>query len=138
MGSNNNSICNEHPGEDEVFQIIDNANGNKHIGPVFKNAAGYVAGIYSRNGTIQDAVITWSSDAFPAASGYYFGNDWHVYQDWMIQHSQCGAGKVSGYLSATTEYGVISKTHPLTAGAKLQNLEACDGSDAIDWAVIQP
>jgi hypothetical protein len=137
-GSADNSIYYEHPGADELYQLLDNANGNRHISPSFKNPAGYVANIDAQNGTIQSPLITWTSTSHPGVSGYYFGNDRHVYHDWMIQDSTCGSGGAAGYLSITTELGVLSTTNPVPAGAKPQNVETCDGTAAMDWVATQP
>jgi hypothetical protein len=136
-GSADNSIYYEKPGADELYQIIDNANGNRHISPGFKDAAGYVANIDAQNGTIQDAIITWSTTSHPGVSGYYFGNDRRVYQDWMIQDSACGSDGTAGYLSMTTELGVPSTSNPVPAGVKPQNVATCDGTGAMSYATIQ-
>ena len=136
-GSANNSISDEHPSSNELFGLLDNGNGNRHLKPVFKNPGGYAAGIYSQNGTIQSPFLTWDTNAYIAVSGYYLGNDRHVYQDWVIQNSQCGGNTSSDYLSMTTERGVLSVSNPLPPGVKPQNLEACDGTGTINWAIQQ-
>ena len=139
MGSNNNTIANEKPGPNQLFGMTDNANGNRHLNPVFVSPGGYAAGIYSQNGTIQSPMLTWdSSSAYPAASGYYFGNDHRVYQDWMVQDSTCGSSPSSSYLSAVTEKGVLSNSNVLPAGAKLQNLAECNGTNTTNWTVTEP
>ena len=74
-GSGDNSIYNENPSSNQFIQISDTGNGNKHINPRFANAGGYAAAIYSQNGTFQNALMTWNSGAYLAASGYFIGND---------------------------------------------------------------
>jgi hypothetical protein len=138
MGSNNNTISAERPGSNQVYGITDDANGNRHLSPVFVNPGGYAAGITSQNGTIASPLLTWSSDAYPAAAGYDFGNDWRVYQDWMVQDSTCGDSGSSNFVAAVTAKGLLSSSNPLPAGAKLQSIEACDGTNATDWAVVTP
>jgi hypothetical protein len=137
-GSANNSIYNEHPGSNQWIQITDNANGNRHISPVFTNPAGYAAGIYSQNGTFQNALMTWDNSSYVAASGYFVGNDPRVFQDWVIQNSRCGATSSSNFVPVTTRSGPLSSSNALPAGVKLQNIQVCDGTNIVDWAVEQP
>jgi hypothetical protein len=137
-GSNNNSIYNETPGSNQLIQITDNGNGNRHIGPVFSNPGGYAAAIYSQNGTFQNAILTWDNTSYVAASGYFAGNDPRVFQDWTIQDSRCGTTSSSNFISLTTRSGMLSANNPLPAGVKPQNIEACDGTKTVDWPVTEP
>jgi hypothetical protein len=137
-GSANNSIYNEQPDANQLIQITDNANGNKHINPVFTNPGGYAAAIYSQNGTFQNALLTWDNRSYIAASGYFIGNDSRVFQDWMIQNSYCGSVSSNNFIPITTRDGTLSANNPLPPGVKLQNIEACDGTNKVDWAVTGP
>jgi hypothetical protein len=137
-GSANNSIYNETPGSNQLIQITDNGNGNRHIGPVFSNPGGYAAAIYSQNGTFQNAILTWDNTSYVAASGYFAGNDPRVFQDWTIQDSRCGTTSSSNFISLTTRSGMLSANNPLPAGVKPQNIEACDGTKTVDWPVTGP
>jgi hypothetical protein len=135
-GSNNNSIYSEQPGANQLIQITDNANGNRHISPNFSNAGGYAVAIYSQNGTFQTALLNWTNKSYVAASGYFLGNDPRVFQDWMIQNSACGSAASSNFLPITTRSGVLSSNNPLPAGVKPQNIQACDGTNTLHWAVV--
>ena len=135
MGSNNNLIYNEHPTSNQLVQITDNGNGNKHINPVFTSPGAYGAAIYSQNGTIQNAVFRWDSSSYVGASGYYLGNDPRVYQDWAIQNSTCGSN-TTNFIAVTTVQGPVNGGNPLPPGVKPQNIHLCDGSNTIDWPVI--
>jgi hypothetical protein len=137
MGSNNNSIANEAPNSGELYGMYDNANGNRHLTPVFKNPAGYAAVIWSQNGTVQSPLLTWGNSTYQAASGYLLGNDRHVYHDWVINDSTCGSTSSANFLPIVTQRGVLSSSNGVPAGARPQNIEACDGTDAIHWQVIQ-
>jgi hypothetical protein len=137
-GSANNSIYNEQPNANQLIQITDNANGNRHIGPVFINPGGYAAGIYSQNGTFQNALLTWDNGSYVASSGYFVGNDPRVFQDWMIQNSYCGSVVSSTFVPLTTRAGTLSDSNPLPPGVKPRNIEACDGTNTVDWAVTGP
>jgi hypothetical protein len=138
IGSNNNSIYNEQPDANQLIQITDNANGNRHINLLFINPGGYAAAIYSQNGTFQNALLIWDNRSYIAASGYFIGNDPRVFQDWMIQNSNCGSTGSSNFIPITTRDGALSANNPLPPGVKLQNIEACDGTNKVDWAVTGP
>ena len=138
IGSSNNSIYNEHPDSNQLIQITDNGNGNRHISPVFSNPGGYAAAIYSQNGTFQNAILTWDNGSYVAASGYFVGNDPRVFQDWTIQNSQCGTTSSSNFIPLTTRSGLLSANNPLPVGVKPQNIEACDGTNVVDWPVTGP
>jgi hypothetical protein len=137
-GSNNNSIYNEQPSSNQMIQITDNANGNRHITPVFVNPGEYAAAIYSQNGTFQNATLKWDSSSYVGASGYFAGNDPRVFQDWAIQNSQCPNSSITNFLPLTTRAGVLSSTNPVPPGVKPQNIQACDGTNSIHWAVTVP
>jgi len=137
-GSGDNSIYNENPSSNQFIQISDTGNGNKHINPRFANAGGYAAAIYSQNGTFQNALMTWNSGAYLAASGYFIGNDPRVFQDWMIQNSQCASISSSNFVPLTTRSGLLSANNPVPPGVKPQNIESCDGTHSVHWAVTQP
>jgi hypothetical protein len=137
-GSANNSIYNEQPDANQLIQITDNANGNRHINPVFINPGGYAAAIYSQNGTFQNALLSWDNSSYIAASGYFVGNDPRVFQDWMIQNSYCGSTSSSGFIPITTRDGTLSANNPLPPGVRPQSIEACDGTSTVDWAVTGP
>ena len=137
-GSSDNSIYNENPSSNQFIQISDNGNGNKHINPRFANAGGYAAAIYSQNGTFQNVLMTWNSGAYIAASGYFIGNDPRVFQDWMIQNSQCGSISSNNFVPLTTRSGLLSANNPLPPGVKPQNIESCDGTHSVHWAVTLP
>ena len=137
-GSSDNSIYNEHPSSNQLIQISDTGNGNKHIRPVFANPGGYAAGIYSQNGTIQNALISWNNSTYVAAAGYFIGNDPRVFQDWMIQNSQCATVSSSNFVPLTTRSGLLSANNPLPAGVKPQNIESCDGTNSMHWIVTGP
>jgi len=134
-GSTNNLIYNEHPSSNQLIQITDNGNGNRHINTVFDSPGGYGAAIYSQNGTFQDAVFTWNSTSYVGASGYYLGNDPRVYQDWAIKNSTCGS-TVANFIPITTNQGPVTGGNPLPPGVKPQNIHFCDGTSTVDWAVI--
>jgi hypothetical protein len=137
-GSSDNSIYDEHPSSNQLIQISDTGNGNKHISPLFANPGGYAAAIYSQNGTFQNALITWDSGAYVAASGYFIGNDPRVFQDWMIQNSHCGLINSPNFVPLATRAGLLSANNPLPAGVTPQNIESCDGTNSVHWAVTQP
>jgi hypothetical protein len=137
-GSANNSIYNEQPDGNQLIQITDNANGNRHINLLFIDPGGYAAAIYSQNGTFQSAVLSWDNSTYVAASGYFIGNDPRVFQDWTIQNSNCGSISSNNFIPITTRDGTLSANNPLPAGVKLQNIEACDGTNDMDWAVTGP
>jgi hypothetical protein len=137
LGSNNNLIYNEHPSSNQLVQITDNANGNKHINPVFNSPGEYGAAIYSQNGTFQNAVFRWDSNSYVGASGYYLGNDPRVYQDWAVQNSTCGS-VTANFVPITNDRGPITGGNPLPPGVKPQNIQTCDGTNAIQWAIINP
>jgi hypothetical protein len=136
--SGDNSIYNETPVSNQLIQITDTGNGNRHISPVFTNPGGYAAGIYSQNGTFQNALLTWTNSSYVAASGYFVGNDPRVFQDWAIQNSRCGTTSSSNFLALTTRSGILSANNPLPPGVKPQNIEACDGTHVVDWPVTGP
>jgi hypothetical protein len=137
-GSANNSIYNEQPDANQLIQITDNANGNRHINPLFVNPGGFAAAIYSQNGTFQNARLTWDGSSYIAASGYFVGNDPRVFQDWMIQNSYCGSTSSSNFIPITTRSGMLSANNPVPPGVKPQNIEACDGTTDLDWAATAP
>jgi hypothetical protein len=137
-GSGDNSIYHEQPSANQFIQILDNANGNRHIDPVFSDPGGYAAAIYSQNGTFQNALLTWENRSYVAASGYFVGNDPRVFHDWMIQNSYCVSTSSSNFVSITTRAGIPSANNPVPAGVKLQNIETCDGTSAVNWAVTEP
>jgi hypothetical protein len=82
-------------------------------------------------------VFKWNGNSYIGASGYYLGNDPRVYQDWAIQNSNC-SNSTSNYVPIVTRAGLISSSNPLPNGVKPQNIEVCDGTNQIDWAVINP
>jgi hypothetical protein len=137
-GSANNSIYNEQPNANQLIQITDNANGNRHINPLLTNPGGYAVAIYSQNGTFQNALLTWDNSSYIAASGYFIGNDPRVFQDWMIQNSSCGSVGSNNFISITTRDGTLSANNPLPPGVKPQSIEACDGTNNVGWAVTGP
>jgi hypothetical protein len=137
-GSADNSIYNEQPDANQLIQITDNANGNRHINPLFINPGGYAAAIYSQNGTFQNALLAWDGNSYIASSGYFIGNDPRVFHDWMIQNSYCGSISSDNFIPTTTRDGVLSADNPLPPGVKPQNIEACDGTKTVHWAVGGP
>jgi hypothetical protein len=137
-GSGDNSIYYERPDANQFMQILDNANGNRHMSPLFTDPGGYAAGIYSQNGTFQNALLTWKNSSYVAASGYFVGNDPQVFQDWMIQTSNCGSTSSRNFVPITTRDGTLSPNNPLPPGVKPQNIESCDGTSAVDWVVTEP
>jgi hypothetical protein len=137
-GSANNSIYNEQPDANQLIQITDNANGNRHINPLLINSGGYAVAIYSQNGTFQNALLAWDSSSYIAASGYFIGNDPRVFQDWMIQKSSCGTVSSNDFIPITTRDGTLSANNPLPPGVKPQNIQVCDGTNTVDWAVTGP
>jgi hypothetical protein len=137
-GSANNSIYYEQPDSNQLIQITDNANGNRHTNPIFINPGGYSAGIYSQNGTFQNVVVTWTDSSFVAASGYFVGNDPRVFHDWMIRDSHCDTVSSINFIPITTRAGALSAENPLPPGVKPQNIEACDGTNTVHWAVTSP
>lgn len=131
-GSNNNAIYGEHPYTNQTIQIADYGNGNRHLGPFFDSPGAYGAYIYGQNGTIENAVFSWDSTSYVGASGYMFGNDPRVYQSWMIHNSQC-TNSTSNFVTITTMQGVLPTTLPPPTGIKLRDVEACDGSNMLNW-----
>jgi hypothetical protein len=138
IGSNNNSIYNETPSANQTTQIEDDANGNRHINTVFLNTGGYATGITSQNGTFQNPRFEWNTNSYVAASGYFFGNDPRVFQDWMIKNSQCSNSSSSSFIPITTRAGPILSDSSLPAGIKLRSIEACDGTQQMYWAPSAP
>lgn len=137
-GSANNSIYGEQPDGNQFIQITDNANGNRHINPLFINPGGYAAAIYSQNGTFQNALLAWDSNSYIAASGYFIGNDPTVFHDWIIRDSYCGSTSSADFIPITTRAGTVSANSPLPPGVRPQNVQTCDGSEVVYWAVTGP
>jgi hypothetical protein len=138
-GSPDNSIYGEQPGSNQMIEITDNANGNRHINPTFINPGEYAAAIYSQNGTFQGPLLVWDNDSsYVAASGYYIGNDPRVFQDWVIQNSRCFNSTTSNFIPLTTRAGTLSADNTVPPGVKPQNIESCDGSNTTYWDVTGP
>lgn len=132
-GSDNNSAFGEHPFTNQTIQIAEYANGNKHINAFFDSPGQYGVGIFSQNGTFQNPVFSWdSTTAYVGSSGYYFGVDAGIYKNWMISNSQC-TNSAAGFVSVTTLSGTLAETLAPPTGIKLRDIEACDGSNLLNW-----
>jgi len=136
-GSNNNSIYNEVPSANQVIQITDNANGNRHVNTTFYDLGEFGASITSQNGTFQNPTFEWNSNSFLNASGYYFGNDPRVFHDWMVETSHCN-NTTQEFLPVTLRAGPVANGGSLPSGVNLRNIEACDGSNAVYWIAGAP
>jgi hypothetical protein len=130
--SGNNSITGEHTYTNQTVQIMEAGTANKHANAFFDGPGQYGAAIYGRAGSFTNAIFSWDSQTYVGSAGYLFAANPSTYSRWIISNSQC-TDSSPNFVSVIDTAGIVSSSDTLPAGISLQDIEACDGTNSIDW-----
>ncbi len=130
--SGNNTTVGEHIWTNQTIQIAEYASGNKHINAYLDGPGTYGAAIYGHSGSFTNPVFTWDGPTYVGSSGYLLGGAAGAYGGWLIRNSQC-TDSSADFVSVTTSKGILSAADTAPSGTTLNDIEACDGTNAINW-----
>lgn len=133
QASGNNAIIGEHPYTNQTIEIADYSSGNKHTNAFFDSPGEFGALISAYSGSFVNSIYSWDSSSYTAASGYYFSGSPTAYSNWIVQNSQC-TNSTANFISITTSAGPLANNAPAPAGVNLMDIEACDGTNSLNWA----
>jgi len=129
--SGSNTIIGEHTYTNQTVQILEEAIGNKHTNAFFDGPGAYGAAIYGRSGSFLNPVFGWDSQTYVGSTGYLFAANQNTYSGWTVSNSQCTSSSPS-FVSVVDTAGIVRSSDTLP-GISLQDIEACDGTNSIDW-----